>query len=87
MNETADKTDNGGFFRPGAGEDLRRLRSELGRNMRALLQAGLVRMELVTREEYEIQARLLARLQERLEQLERRVESLERQLQGGDGEP
>jgi BMFP domain-containing protein YqiC len=50
---------------------------DIERNLRALLQSGLQRLELVTREEFEIQAQVLLRSREKLEALERRVAELE----------
>ncbi len=54
-----------------------RLREDLKRNIEALLQSALARMDLVTREEFEVQKAVLARTREKLEALERRVEALE----------
>lgn len=52
--------------------------SDLERNVRALLSSQLTRLDLVTREEFEVQTSLLMRSQERLRQLEQRVAELER---------
>jgi len=41
------------------------------------MQSAFERMELVTREEFDLQAALLARCEERLHQLELRVQQLE----------
>ena len=53
---------------------------DLRRNLRAGLIDGLQRMDLVSRDEFDIQARLLARSRERLEMLEARIKSLEEQI-------
>ncbi len=53
---------------------------DLRRNLRAGLIDGLHRMDLVSRDEFDIQARLLARSRERLEVLEARVAALEEQI-------
>ena len=50
---------------------------DVQRNVRALLQSGLQRLDLVPREEFEIQAQVLARTREKLEALEARVAELE----------
>jgi BMFP domain-containing protein YqiC len=50
---------------------------DLERNFRALLSGTLARLDLVTREEFDAQARVLARTREKLEALEQRVASLE----------
>lgn len=59
-------------------ESLRGLRSEFGHNIRALLQANLERLDLVSRERFEVQAAQLARAQQRLKVLEERLKVLER---------
>jgi ubiquinone biosynthesis accessory factor UbiK len=51
--------------------------ADIERNVKALLQGGLARLDLVTREEFDTQARVLARTREKLEQLETRVAELE----------
>ena len=51
---------------------------DLERNMRALLSSAFARLDLVSREEYDVQAQVLARAREKLEALERRVAELER---------
>jgi ubiquinone biosynthesis accessory factor UbiK len=51
--------------------------ADIERNVKALLQGGLARLDLVTREEFDTQARVLARTREKLEQLEARVAELE----------
>jgi BMFP domain-containing protein YqiC len=56
---------------------LRGLRSELEDNFRAVLRANLDRLELVSRERFDVQAELLARTQARLAALEQRLKALE----------
>jgi BMFP domain-containing protein YqiC len=51
--------------------------ADIERNFRAFLSSGLSRLDLVTREEFDAQARLLARTREQLEALEKRVAALE----------
>lgn len=50
---------------------------DLERNFRALLAGTFTRLDLVTREEFDAQARVLARTRERLEALEQRLAALE----------
>ena len=57
---------------------LDRLQDEFRRNARGAMEAALARMDLVTREEFDVQAAVLARTREKLEALARRVEELER---------
>ena len=56
---------------------LREGRDELQQNFRAVLQSGLAKLELVTREEFEVQRAVLLRTREKLEALERTVAALE----------
>ena len=50
---------------------------DMEKNVRALLSQAFAKLDLVTREEFEVQAQLLARTQERLSALEARVAELE----------
>lgn len=52
--------------------------ADLERNARAMLAQAFQRLDLVTREEFDLQRELLARARTRLEQLEARVAELER---------
>ena len=56
------------------------LQSDLQKNLRSALGAGLGRLDLVTREEYDVQCAVLARTREKLENLEKQLETLEREL-------
>jgi BMFP domain-containing protein YqiC len=47
------------------------------RNLRALLTSFFARLDLVTREEFDVQAKLLARSREQINALETRVAELE----------
>lgn len=53
------------------------VRDDLAANFRAVLQSGLARLDLVTREEFDVQSGVLRRARERLEQLESRLKALE----------
>jgi BMFP domain-containing protein YqiC len=53
------------------------LRDDLEKNFKAVLQAGLAKLDLVTRQEFDIQAAVLRRSRERLEELEQRIAALE----------
>ena len=56
---------------------LREGRDELQQNFKAVLQAGLSRLDLVTREEFEVQRAVLRQTRSKLEALERTVAELE----------
>ena len=50
---------------------------DVEKNLKASLAAWLSRLDLVTREEFDVQARVLARTREKLQELEARLASLE----------
>ena len=54
------------------------LKNDLELNFKAVLQGGLAKLDLVTRQEFDIQAGVLRRSRERLEQLEQRLAALEK---------
>ncbi|MFT3755093.1 MAG: accessory factor UbiK family protein [Pseudoxanthomonas sp.] len=58
---------------------LRESREELQQTFKGALQAGLSRLDLVTREEFDVQRAVLLRTREKLEALERTVATLESQ--------
>jgi BMFP domain-containing protein YqiC len=53
---------------------------EMEKNMRAALSAALARLNLVTREELEVQTAVLTRTREKIEALEKQVAELEKLL-------
>jgi BMFP domain-containing protein YqiC len=59
---------------------MREGREELQQNFKAVLQGGLSKLDLVTRDEFDVQRAVLLRTREKLEQLQRTVEALEAQL-------
>lgn len=56
---------------------VRALQEDMEKNFRALLETGLSKMSLVTREEFDIQQRVLERTRERLVALEARIREIE----------
>jgi BMFP domain-containing protein YqiC len=58
-------------------KNLRVLGEDLERNFKALLQSGLQRMDLVTREEFDLQTAVLERTREKLERIDARLAELE----------
>jgi hypothetical protein len=50
---------------------------DLERNFRAMLSSAFARLDLVSREEYDVQAQVLARTREKLAALEARVAEME----------
>jgi len=59
---------------------LREGRDELQENFKSVLQTGLSKLDLVTREEFEVQRSVLLRTREKLDELQRTVADLEAQL-------
>ena len=61
-------------------QNLKVLGEDLERNFKSMLHAGLERMELITREEFDVQAAVLERTREKLETMEARLAELEKSL-------
>ena len=55
---------------------------DVEKNVKALLQGGLAKLDVVPRAEFDVQAKVLARTREKLEALERRVAELETRQRG-----
>ena len=53
---------------------------DIEKNVKAMLSQGFAKMDLVTREEFEVQTQVLAKTRAKLEELEARVTELETQL-------
>jgi ubiquinone biosynthesis accessory factor UbiK len=53
------------------------VRRDLEDNFKAVLQAGLSRLDLVSRQEFDVQAAVLRRTREKLEALEARLAAIE----------
>ena len=60
-------------------EGLRAVREDIEKNFRSVLRASLSKLDLVTRDEFEVQEAILARTREKLEMLEAKLEELENQ--------
>ncbi|RDH81813.1 MAG: hypothetical protein DIZ77_12575 [endosymbiont of Seepiophila jonesi] len=53
------------------------LQDDLKKNLRATLEAGLAKLDLVTREEFDVQSAVLIRTREKLDRLEAILRELE----------
>jgi len=60
-------------------QDIGEMGQDLRHNLAAIVKESLSRMDLVTREEFDIQTKVLARTRQRLEDLEKQVAELEEQ--------
>ena len=58
---------------------------DVEKNIKTMLQSGLARLDMVPRDEFDVQAQLLVRTREKLEALEERVADLEARLSQGRG--
>jgi ubiquinone biosynthesis accessory factor UbiK len=61
---------------------LRATQRDLESNFRAVLRASLGKLDLVTRDEFDVQTRVLERTRARLEALEARVKAMEGSADG-----
>jgi BMFP domain-containing protein YqiC len=64
----------------GLPESARMLRRDIESNFRAVLQASLSKLDLTTRDEFEVQTRVLERTRAALEALEQRIATLEKRI-------
>lgn len=67
-------------------EGIRTLQADVEENFRTVLKAGLSRLDLVTREEFDVQAAVLQRTREKLESIGQRLAELEAGLDPETGE-
>ena len=67
-------------------ENIARSKQELETNLRAALNASLTRMNLVTREEFDIQSELLRRTRALLDEMQIRIRNLENGRPADDGQ-
>ena len=56
---------------------------DLEKNVKAMMMQGFAKLDLVTREEFDIQTQVLLKTREKLELLEKRVAELEAKLNAG----
>lgn len=61
-------------------EGLRSMREDLETNFQGVLRSGISKLDLVTREEFEVQEAVLMRTREKLERLEEKLEAIEKNL-------
>ena len=65
-------------------EGVSAVRRDLESNFKAVLQSALSRLDLVTRQEFDVQAGVLRRTREKLEALEARLAAFEGNAQSGE---
>ncbi len=59
--------------------NVKHMQDDVESNVRSLLQSALGKMNLVTREEFDVQSAVLQRTREKLEQLEKQVTELQKE--------
>ncbi|ATE61498.1 accessory factor UbiK family protein [Thauera sinica] len=60
---------------------------DIEKNVKAMLGSAFSRLDLVTREEFDVQREVLAQARQKLGELEARVAELEAKLAAGGGRP
>lgn len=55
---------------------------DIEKNTKALVSGAFAKLDLVTREEFDVQAQVLARTRDKLKELEARIEALEKARSG-----
>ncbi len=58
-------------------DDMTQFQEDIEKNLKSALQAAFSKMDLVSREEFDIQAELLSRTRALLEELEKKISDLE----------
>ena len=65
---------------------MQQAREDLEQNIKATLQMSLSKLDLVTREEFDVQRAVLLRTREKMDALERTIEQLEARLRSQDAD-
>ncbi|MFC1751382.1 accessory factor UbiK family protein [Pseudomonadota bacterium] len=60
---------------------LKTLQGDMEKNFHSVLQSTFNKLDLVTREEFEVQANVLARTRSKLDELQKQVDAMEQALQ------
>ncbi len=60
---------------------VKNFQEEMEKNVKTMLQNGIAKLDLVTREEFEVQTQVLARTRSKVDELEKKVAELEQQLE------
>lgn len=60
-------------------ENVKTMRNDMEKHFRNIIQATFSKLDLITREEFDIQSLVLSKTRGKLEKLEQRVEALEKE--------
>lgn len=63
------------------------IQSDIEKNTKALLQSAISKLDLVTREEFDVQTKVLSRAIERIEELEKQISSSTKEGEETDKQP
>ena len=61
-------------------QNIKALQADIEKNIRAIVQQSFAKLDLVTREEFEVQSQVLARTRAKLEVLEKQVAEMEAKI-------
>ena len=61
-------------------DDLKTAKQNLEKNARSAAEGVFQRLDLVTREEFDVQSKMLSKSQQRIKELEQRIKELEQEL-------
>ncbi|MGB3624082.1 accessory factor UbiK family protein [Ketobacter sp. MCCC 1A13808] len=64
-------------------QDIGEIGADLKHNLSAVIKESMSKMDLVSREEFDVQTKVLARTRARLEAMEKKLDQLERTLETG----
>lgn len=66
---------------------LQNIENDIQQKFKEVLQATFTRMDLITRDEFDVQCKVLARTREKLEQLQKQVDDLLKTQENKNQEP
>ena len=65
-------------------KDFQHIKEDVEKNLRASLNASFAKLELVTREEFDVQSELLQRTRKKLDELQEKLTELEKEINKTD---
>lgn len=66
-------------------ERFKSLKGDMERAFRSSMQAGFSKLDLVTREEFDVQASVLAKTRAKVDELQKKITDLEKHIKDGGG--
>jgi hypothetical protein len=65
-------------------QNVQTLKNDIEKNFHAVLQNAFGKLDLITREEFDAQTKVLARSRQKIEALEKKISEMEKRMQGKD---